>query len=704
MKNEKADRRKSFLRRLVLVAVLAAAVVTGVRRFLHQRVLLPEDVRRIILISIDTCRADHLSCYGYPRKTTPNIDAIAAEAVVFRNVVSPVPLTLPGHCSMLTGTIPAYHGVHDNEGYKLDDSHVTLAELLRQNGFTTGAFVSAFVLDSQFGLAQGFDTYGDRFEQELADNVIAQRRGDEVSRFGVDWLYKHKDERFFLFLHYYDPHSRYEPPEPFASEYRDSLYAGEIAYVDYCIGQVIAELKKLGLYESCLLVITGDHGEMLGEHKELTHGYFIYQGALKVPLIVKLPGRHEGRKIDSLVGLVDIVPTICGLLNIDAPAEIHGEDLSGCLRGGKLLSQDREFYCESMYPTRYKGNSLLGLVSEQWKYIQTTRPEMYDLFGDPGEFTNVFEREPHRARIFQDRLRQILESTVAKRKPGSKMQLDEEAIRRLESLGYIAGGSASEEFDFDQTKDDPKDLIGFHLEHGQIANLLLDKKYKEAQAVCEKLLADRPGIARIYIRMGDIAVDMKDQNAAVGYYKKAIELEPDGADAYRGLGTVLMQQGKDNEAVEQYNKSLSIRPNQPVVLDNLARLYHRQGKIEQAANYWLEALKIKPDLPELLNNLAWAKAAYPDQSIYDPNTAVGLATRACELTNYADASMLDTLGVARAASGDFAGAVEACEKAIEKAKAAEQTELATEAQAHLELFRSGKSYSEVPQDKSKTGQ
>jgi cytochrome c-type biogenesis protein CcmH/NrfG len=337
---------------------------------------------------------------------------------------------------------------------------------------------------------------------------------------------------------------------------------------------------------------------------------------------------------------------------------------------------------------------------------------MNDLLNDPGEFTNVFEREPQRARILQDRLRQILETTVAKRKSDSKMELDEEGIRRLESLGYIAGGGVSEEFDFDQSKDDPKDLIDFHLEHGKIATLLLDKKYKEAQAVCEKLLADRPGIARIYIRMGDIAVDMKDPDAAVGYYKKAIELDPLGADAPRGLGTVLTQQGKDIEAVEQYNKSLAIRPNQPVVLDNLARVYHRQGRIEQAYNCWLEALRIKPDWPEVLNNLAWAKAAYPDQPIYDTNAAVGLATRACELTGYADASMLDTLGVARAALGDFAGAVEASEKALKIAQATGEKQLLTETEAHLELFRSGKPYHEVPparlrrpgeQDKSKTG-
>lgn len=225
-------------------------------------------VRQIILISIDTCRADYLGCYGYQSETTPNIDAVAAEGILFENAISPVPVTLPAHSSMLTGTDPPYHGVHDNSAHLVDDSNVALAETLKNVGFTTGAAVSAFVLDAQFGLGQGFDTYHDDFETPRVGNTVVQRRAGETTRVALEWLEENKNEEFFLFLHYYDPHHKYQPPEPFASQFASNPYAGEIAYTDHCIGQVIQKLKDLKLYASTLLIITADHGEMLGEHGE----------------------------------------------------------------------------------------------------------------------------------------------------------------------------------------------------------------------------------------------------------------------------------------------------------------------------------------------------------------------------------------------------------------------------------------------------
>ena len=249
------------------------------------------DITNVLLISIDTCRADHLSCYGYKSKTTPNIDALAAEGILFENVITTNPQTLPAHSSMLTGTISPYHGVHDNNGYHLEQSNVSLAEILKDAGFTTGGIISATVLNSQLGIAQGFDTYHERFEKYLQGNIAVQRRGGETTAVALDWLEKNKDKKFFLFLHYFDPHLAYQPPEPFASQFAQNLYAGEIAYTDYCIGQVLGKLKKLDLYDSTLIIITSDHGEMLGEHAEQTHGYFIYQSAIRVPLFSNYQGK-----------------------------------------------------------------------------------------------------------------------------------------------------------------------------------------------------------------------------------------------------------------------------------------------------------------------------------------------------------------------------------------------------------------------------
>ena len=241
--------------------VAAGIIIIAVGAWLLWQFMSPaQEIRNILLISIDTCRADHLSCYGYKSKTTPNIDAVVAEGILFENTITPVPITLPAHSSMLTGTIPPYHGVHDNGVDYLDDeSNITLAEILKDAGFTTGAAVSAFVLDSTFGIGQGFETYNDRFDT-MEYNTVVQRRGGETTHIALDWLEKNKDKRFFFFLHYFDPHAKYQPPQPFASRFASNPYAGEIAYTDHCIGRVLGKLKELGLDDSTLVIITADHG------------------------------------------------------------------------------------------------------------------------------------------------------------------------------------------------------------------------------------------------------------------------------------------------------------------------------------------------------------------------------------------------------------------------------------------------------------
>ncbi|MCH9022935.1 MAG: sulfatase, partial [Planctomycetes bacterium] len=258
MRKQKTIKGKIFRRTNIWLLIAGMIGTAAGAYFLLKPGLFSKQIRHVVLISIDTCRADYLSCYGYARPTTPNIDSVASEGLLFVNAISPVPLTLPAHCSMMTGTIPPTHGVHDNDGYRLGESHMSLAEIMRANGFKTAGFVSAFVLDSKFGLDQGFDHYDDEFNEEIEKNIITQRRGEETSRVAIKWLDENKDNNYFLFLHYYDPHAPYDPPEPFAGLYRENLYAGEIAYTDHCIGQVIAKLKSLGHYESTLIVITSD--------------------------------------------------------------------------------------------------------------------------------------------------------------------------------------------------------------------------------------------------------------------------------------------------------------------------------------------------------------------------------------------------------------------------------------------------------------
>ena len=356
-------------------------------------------IRNVLLISIDTLRADHLGAYGFPRPTTPHIDAVAREGVLFTDVRTPVPMTLPAHVSMLTGTLPPTHGLRDNLLSRLPEGSSTLAGMLKARGFATGAVVSSFVLDRRFGTSQGFDTYDDRFQAVHKIGDLSERKGDEAARLAGEWLGAHKDGPFFLLAHFYDPHDPYDPPEPFASRWKDHPYEGEVAFADHCVGLLLEKLRQLGLLDSTLIVITSDHGEMLGEHGELNHGFFVYEGALRVPLIVRVPGAQGApRQIHLPVSLIDIVPTVLSLVGAEVPKDVQGVDLSPWLAGRGAGGGGRPLYAETVTPTRYYGaNSLLAVIADGWKYIETSRPELYDLRRDPAEAVNLLEREPARA-------------------------------------------------------------------------------------------------------------------------------------------------------------------------------------------------------------------------------------------------------------------------------------------------------------------
>jgi arylsulfatase A-like enzyme/Flp pilus assembly protein TadD len=684
--------------------------------------------RHVVLISIDTCRADHLSCYGYPLIITPNIDAVAEQGFIFQNTITPVPITLPAHSSMLTGTIPPYHGVHDNHDYRLNTDHVTLAEILKNHGFSTAAIISAFVLDARFGLNQGFDYYNDRFENPPGKDIAHndERRGEETSRFARAWLDEHQNENFFLFLHYFDPHAEYAPPEPYASEYQKNRYAGEIAYTDYCIGQVIDKLKELGIYDSTLLIITSDHGESLGEHGETTHDFFIYQSTLHVPLIFKLPGSTSSHKIKDRVGLVDIVPTVCKILNIDPPPGIQGRDLSGLfLDHPPDPTTQNLYYCESLTPQRYQANSLLGVVTDRFKYIQTSRCELYDLVQNPGETSNLIIAQPQRARILQENLRQILEQTVRQTGSNNKIELDEQARKRLESLGYVAGGDTNENFSFDQSKDDPKDIMDFHLSNTKMYQLIHEKKYAEAEKLCRKMLSERPLYVHPYQKLCQIAELQGNPNQAVAYLRDAIKVNPKDHRVRNQLGVMLTQQDKSDEAFEHFTASLQIKPEQITPHNYLAELLEKQnklaqavahydkslqvkndqadihtkmanalyqlGQLDEALTHWTTAVSIKPDW-YALNNLAWIKAVHENPRFRNPHQALELALQACSLTNYEKPDTLDTLAAAYAATGNFPEAVKTAQNAENLYLSLGQQKEADDLRKRLELYRSGQPY------------
>jgi len=682
----------------------------------------------VLLISMDTTRADRLGCYGYDKNTTPNIDSFAKEAVLFKSVVAPIPFTFPSHLSMMTGTIPPYHGVHDNDGRTIKDSHLTLAEVLKDNGYKTAAIIASFALNVQFGLDQGFDSYSDfKDHSEGKVNFINGRRASDTARLTNKWLQENKDDKFFLFTHYYDPHYPYNPPEGFIEPFKDSPYDGEIASVDHAIGQVIEKLKELGLYDNTMIIITSDHGEMLGQHEEGGHGYYIYEGAVKVPLIVKVPGSKKSRRIDETVGLIDIFPTVCSYLGIDVPDFIQGVDLSLYFKG-QSISEHRYQYTESLTATKFGGNSLLGVVGDQYKYIQTTRSELYNFVKDPGEQNNLIADDAKRARLMQGNLKIILDS-CAEFGAISKAEVDLEVIKKLESLGYI-GGEVDASLSFDQSKPDPKDIMHLYAIYRDTINATIREDWENARIHCDRLLAEFPDMefghmisariwaagikaepdkAKAYEKVADMYfsckkydraienwtealeqggdsaelrkklavanVHLENTDEAIVQFKKSLEFNPDQADVNVSLGKISLALGKKDEALKYWTNSLKIEPVQPGLHNELAKIYYQQRKLGKVIEHWTKAAGLEPENAEILNNLAWMCAATKDAEIRDPQKALEYALQACALTKYDKADHIDTLAVAYAANGQFSKAVETALNALELAVSAGQENL-----------------------------
>jgi len=562
---------KRITRVWIFVGLVIIVVVVGATmRIIGRRRSPGPDIRNVLLISIDTCRRDRLSCYGFDRPTTPNVDALAEDGVLFTHAVTPVPLTLPAHSSMLTGTNPPFHGVRDNEDYQLAALNVTLAETLKDQGLATGAVIGAFVLDSQFGLDQGFDWYQDRFDQSLNLFGVAQRRGDEVTHQALQWMGEHRQEPFFLFVHYFDPHVDYDPPEPFNSRLNDNPYAGEIAYTDWCLGRLVRALKDLDLYDSTLIIVTSDHGEMLGEHGEKTHSYFIYEGVVKVPLVIRCPGARRGKRIEDPVGLIDVVPTICGLLRIDTPPNVEGIDLGGYLGFKQPIPGPRHLYCESLTPTKYGANPLRGVVTDGWKYILTTRPELYDLRKDPREQHNLAGVEQSVARKLKAQLKEIV-SGGRRGLPGSSRPLSQGDLRRLESLGYVGGGGTTDDEDLepDPDKHDPKDRFEFYTTYNDVNPLIELKRFEEAEAMLRKLLQQQPDFARGHVRLGRIALLQQKFPAAISSLRRALELDPSRAAAHNNLGIAYGALGRFDQAIHHFREALRIQPFDSMSRNNL---------------------------------------------------------------------------------------------------------------------------------------
>ena len=549
---------------------------------------------------------------------------------MFKNTIAPVPSTLPSHCSMMTGTIPPYHGVHDNLYYRLGESNTTLAELLKKSGYTTAAVVGAFMLDPKFGLAQGFDTYDATFEWDRQSaQFLSERRAEQVNRVAKTWLDANAGRALFLFVHYFDPHFPYEPPAPFSATFAQDLYAGEIAYVDHCIGDLVDHLKTLRLYDSSLIVITSDHGESLMEHGEETHGWFVYRSTTNVPLIVKPPGQERGGIIQDKVALIDIAPTVLELAGVAIPQEMNGVSLAGYLRGREHRKDERYIFSESLLPTRFGCSSVLGLETDEWKYIQSSKPELYNVLGGRPESDNVVAQETPQAGVLRERLKTMLHEFTRTREEESALALDSDSLKRLEGLGYVGGGH--ENLEFETGKEDPKDFLPIYQKLVHAMDLArrqpkalvpaptggggsaMVPRAALATQICKEILAERPNVAKAHAILGRLAVDAGKLDEAGLHYAAILQFDPDNADASNDLGNVRAAQGRLDEAASLYREAVRLAMDlddrnrsvdralgrlgraDPVLRNarlGLADVLYQQGKLTDAADEYREALRI----------------------------------------------------------------------------------------------------------------
>ena len=442
----------------------------------------------VLLITLDTLRADHLSCYGSKKVSTPNIDALAARGVRFAQAVAQVPLTTPSHASILTGAYPQIHKLRDNGGFVLDGSIPTLATITKEARFDTAAFVGAAVLNRHFGLHRGFDHYGDNLNEKrdakLLPGVVAELRGDAVTRRALDWL----DQRakpgqspaparnFFLWTHYYDPHFPYDPPEPFGSRFQKDKYSGEIAYVDLQVGELLKGLAARGLAEHTLVVLMADHGESLGDHGEFTHGVFLYDSTMHIPLIAAGPGVPAAKVIAQQVRSIDVMPTIVEYLGLSPGSQAQGTSLLPAVLEGK--SPVSSFaYMETLYPKTAHGWAELRAVrTDEWKYVAAPKPELYHLPEDPSEAHSVQESQTAQAAKLEKHVWEVAGPRESLGKL-ARTPVNDDTMRQLQSLGYASAG-ARRDLRIDMSGPDPKDRahvlavlerVADHMNHDRFA-------------------------------------------------------------------------------------------------------------------------------------------------------------------------------------------------------------------------------------------
>ena len=516
----------------------------------------------VLLVTLDTTRADRLGCYGHAAAKTPHLDRLAEEGTRFETVIAPAPITLPSHASLFTGLYPFEHGVRNNGNFYLSERFETITTRLKSRGYRTGAFVGSFILDRRYGLARGFDVYDDRMEGAQAQVLVleAERRGDRTALALGAWL----DERarepatpFFAWLHIYDPHEPYRPPQPFRERFAADPYDGEIAFANAIVASVLDRMRPLGLLDGTLVVVTADHGESLGDHGEETHSMLVYEAAIRVPLILWRPGRvPAGRVVTEPVRLTDVAPTLLELLGATPPVLPHSRSLVPLLeRRGS--GQAPLAYAETLLPKFYMNWApLRALRDGRYKLIDAPRPELYDLAEDPAEARNLYAAEPRKARA----LREALDALAASGDAMSVQSLDREAMEKLAALGYIGAGSESHAAASEPHAGDPKDFIAVFNRLRRANSAVRERRFEDALPMLQAALAEDPKNAFAQLVLGSAYMGMGDFANAIAQYRKYVALVPTSSYAHQWMAICYLNVGDRGAALREAEAALALDP------------------------------------------------------------------------------------------------------------------------------------------------
>ncbi len=561
--------------------------------------------RNLILITIDTLRADYLSYNGSKKVKTPNLDALAAQGVNFQRARSAVPLTLPSHASILTGLYPPAHGVRDNAAFRLSEDMLTITEVLKKRGYRTAAFIGSFVLDHRFGLAQGFDFYDDRTwsDADMLERFEAERNAETVYNAAVQWLRANAGKQpLFIWIHLYDPHAPYTAPESFRNRYPRDPYAAEVAYTDFVVGKLHKEFGSLKLLNESMIAMTGDHGEGLGEHQESTHSVLIYNSTLHVPMLIVAPGWiTPGTRVNQLCRTIDLAPTLLDYLGVQKSLG-QGVSLRNLIEGKP--QKELTAYSESLYPRLNLGwSELIGLEGSHHHYIQAPKAELYEIQKDPLEKSNRIAEFPDVVRQYRQNLQEYFSTKTDPSRPPESM--DAETREKLASLGYVSTTSPLK----GTPSIDPKDKIGVWNEIQVALYHMSQKDHASAVQKLKSILSKERSMPLLYDYLGATYMQLQDWSNAEQIYRLALKSGMESSMFRTNLGLIHFHRKQFSQAEQELQKAIRLDATNVSAHYHLGNVFRSRGELQKALEQYESALKINPDYVFALNGSGMAYAA-----------------------------------------------------------------------------------------------